>query len=199
MPLPRVLRTLYDLGNDKMCKPRVQRSSEHDNVNFGVFNIEEESNNTGTSPWVIIEYITFIIIIILGARLLHRLCQIGCRHLDERQRRMLSNAVSSNQRRGGYNPELEMRQMGGRPPAPHQLHHRPVQGTNQIMSNNLNLHNAQMNYNGGGSEGPHDYDAPPYEDHRLSPHQAVHPGTQPGLSGAQGLHPTHGAPPGGTY
>ena len=196
MPLPRV--QIHDLGkgNENMCKPRIKRNNEHDNVNFGVINIEDESSNTGPSTWVIIEYITFVIIFLLGAKLLYRLYQMGCRHLEVRQQRLMNSAMGGSQRR--YIPEqLEMRQAGGRPPAPYQLTHRPVQGASQVMPNNF-INNNPQNYMGGANEGSHDYDGS-YEDHRLSPHQAGHHGPQPGLAGAPGLQPNHGPPPGGAY
>ena len=66
-----------------MCKPRVNRGVEHDNVNVGIFNIEEETSSTGISGWLILEYITFFIIIFLGVRLLSRLCKSGCRKLNQ--------------------------------------------------------------------------------------------------------------------
>ena len=97
-----------------MCKS-INRGQEHENFNVGLVNIEDENNNSGISGWMILEYSTFFIIILLGLRLLARCFHNCCQRLGERQQRMFTEVVQNNQsRRYGNMSEMEMHVMGSR-------------------------------------------------------------------------------------
>ena len=92
-----------------MCNS-INKGGEHENFNVGLVNIEDEINYSGISGWVILEYSTFFIIILLGLRLLARCFHNCCQRLGERQQRMFSEVVNNQSRRS----EMEMHVMGSR-------------------------------------------------------------------------------------
>ena len=88
----------------------VNRGQEHENFNVGLVNIEDENNSSGISGWMVVEYLTFFIIILLGLRLLARCFHNCCQRLGERQQRMFTEVVTNQSRRS----EMEMHVMGSR-------------------------------------------------------------------------------------
>ena len=133
----------------EMCKS-VNQGQQHENFNLGLVNIEEESNSSGLSGWLIVEYSTFFIIILLGLRLLARCCSSCCQRLGERQQRMFTEVVNNQSRRYGNTSEMEMHAMGSRllhPPAQH-----PAQAAAFL-----------------GGEGTQEYEAIGYDDRHSSP------------------------------
>ena len=99
-----------------MCNSKsINQGQERENFNVGLVNIDEESNYSGISGWMVLEYVTFFIILLLGLRLLARCFHHCCQRLGERQLRMFTEVVQNNQSgRSGNMSEMEMNMMGSR-------------------------------------------------------------------------------------
>ena len=99
-----------------MCNSKsINQGQERENFNVGLVNIDEESNYSGISGWMVLEYVTFFIILLMGLQLLARCFHHCCQRLGERQLRMFTEVVQNNQSgRSGNMSEMEMNMMGSR-------------------------------------------------------------------------------------
>ena len=67
-----------------MCNSKsINQGQERENFNVGLVNIDEESNYSGISGWMVLDYVTFFIILLLGLRLLARCFHNCCQRLGE--------------------------------------------------------------------------------------------------------------------